>query len=38
MKSDISVFELLSSTPLTDLATKIATKSELVSTDAKKAE
>lgn len=33
MQSDISVFELLSATPLTELATKIASKSGLVKLD-----
>jgi hypothetical protein len=38
MQSDISVFELLSSTPLTDIAAKIAARSGLVKLDADKAE
>ncbi|KAL8925146.1 MAG: hypothetical protein Q9208_003651 [Pyrenodesmia sp. 3 TL-2023] len=33
MQSDVSVFELLSATPLTDLATKIAERSHLVHLD-----
>jgi NAD(P)-dependent dehydrogenase (short-subunit alcohol dehydrogenase family) len=35
LQSDISVFELLSATPLADLAVKIASKSALVKTDSK---
>ncbi|GKT47554.1 reducing polyketide synthase FUB1 [Colletotrichum spaethianum] len=34
MQSDVSVFELLSATPLTDLAAKIASRSALVKLDA----
>ncbi|KAK1977274.1 beta-ketoacyl synthase [Colletotrichum cereale] len=34
MRSDVSVFELLSATPLTDLAAKIASRSALVKLDA----
>ena len=34
--SDVSVFELLSATPLTDLATKIAERSDLVHLDTDK--
>ncbi|KAI4276632.1 MAG: hypothetical protein LQ337_002363 [Flavoplaca oasis] len=36
MQSDVSVFELLSATPLTDLSSKIAERSELVHLDADK--
>ncbi|KAL8877900.1 MAG: hypothetical protein Q9192_008569 [Flavoplaca navasiana] len=36
MQSDVSVFELLSATPLTDLSTKIAERSGLVHLDADK--
>ncbi len=36
MQSDVSVFELLSATPLTDLAIKIAERSELVRLDTDK--
>ncbi|KAL8903861.1 MAG: hypothetical protein Q9207_003659 [Kuettlingeria erythrocarpa] len=38
MQSDVSVFELLSATPLTDLATKIAERSDLVRLDTDKAD
>lgn len=38
MQSDISVFELLSATPLSDLAAKIASRSGLVKLDAEKAD
>lgn len=38
MDSEVSVFELLSSTPLAEVAVKIASKSTLVSVEAKKAE
>ena len=36
MQSDVSVFELLSATPLTDLSTKIAERSGLVNRDVEK--
>ncbi|RYO87212.1 hypothetical protein DL762_004340 [Monosporascus cannonballus] len=38
MQSDISVFELLSATPLTDIAAKIASRSTLVKVEVSKAE
>jgi hypothetical protein len=38
MQSDISVFELLSVTPLTDIAAKIVARSGLVKLDTGKAE
>lgn len=38
MQSDISVFELLSGTPLTDVAAKVASRSALVVVEGSKAE
>ncbi|KAK4243753.1 hypothetical protein C7999DRAFT_35902 [Corynascus novoguineensis] len=38
MQSDVSVFELLSATPLTDIAAKIASRSSLVEVEISKAE
>lgn len=38
MQSDISVFELLSATPLADIAAKVASRSALVKVEASKAE